>query len=61
MNKRRLRLFAMLLLSTSMVAVGYLGLAGKVQKSPVLIAILLATLVGISFSLGRQSVRLGNT
>lgn len=55
---RRLALF---LPSISMVIVGSLGLIGEIQRSPTLIAAILATMVVLSFSLGRQSMRLGDT
>lgn len=50
--------FAVLVLSTGMVTVGYLGLIGEIRKSKYLIAALLATMVILSFSLGRQSTQL---
>lgn len=53
-----LRQVAWLLLSASMVTVGYLGLVGKIQHSPLLIAAILVTMVVLAFSLGRQSTRL---
>lgn len=58
MNKLRLRRYALLLLSTSMVAVGYMGLVGRIEASSTLIAVLLGTLVVLAFSLGRQSTQL---
>ena len=41
-----------------MVTVGYLGLVGEIQNSPLLIAAILITMVVLVFSLGRQSTRL---
>lgn len=55
------RNITMILLSTGMVVVGYLGLIGEIRMSKFLIAALLATIMVISFSLGRQSTRLNRT
>ena len=61
MSKPQLREIAMLLFSSSMVVVGYLGLVGEIQKSRFLIAVILAMMVILAFTLGRQSMRLGKT
>lgn len=53
-----LRQVTWLLLSASMVTVGYLGIVGEIQNSPTLIAAILVTMVALAFSLGRQSTRL---
>ena len=58
MSKPWVHKVAMLLISTSMVVVGYLGFVGDVQNSTTLIAAILATMVILAFSLGRQSARL---
>lgn len=51
---------ASLLVSTSMVIVGYLGLVGEIQNSTTLLAAILATIVGLTFSFGHQA-QLKNT
>lgn len=58
MRTPRLREIAMLVVSGGMVVIGVLGLAGALAESPVLIAVLLATLVTVAFLAGRQSMRL---
>lgn len=57
MRTPRLREITMLIVSGGMVAIGFLGLTGVLGESPVLIAVLLVTLVAVSFFAGRKSMQ----
>ncbi len=55
------RQFTLLLLSITMVAIGYLGLGGHIADPTLVLAGCLVTVAVLSFSLGRQSTRLGRS
>lgn len=59
MSARELASFAMVLLSLSMVTVGALGLSGSITEPSLAIAGCFVVAVGLAFSLGRQSTRVG--
>lgn len=61
MNGFTVQQFAGLLLSASMILIGYLGLTGTVTTHSVLTTAILVAIAVLSFSLGLQSAELKNT
>lgn len=61
MNGFGVRQYAGLLLSASMVILGYMGLTKRVTTESVLIAAILVTVAVLSFSLGYQAAELEST
>lgn len=57
MDDLGIRQFAFLLLGTSKIAIGYLGLAGSITDHSLIIGAMHVVMVILAFDLGRQSTQ----